>query len=192
MSEDRSKQGESGAGDEAEAKRLLDEGIALVREGKLAPAIGRLLDVVSRYPASAVADNAHYNLGMIYEKLGQKQKAHAEYETVDRCYPGSDAAMFARDRMEALKDAADPAHGLYVEAEDHYRHHRYPDAIRCFEEICRKHAGSRLIDNAYLALATIQAHHGDRAEAERLLKKLREDFPGSDAARLAADIGRTR
>ena len=170
--------------DEAVAKKLLDEGTAHVRGGHLREAIARLLEVVARFPHSTVADNAHYNLGMIYEKMGLKEKAHNEYEAVVLFYPNSDAAPFARDRLEAMEQAADPAAAVFRQAQELYRAGKFKESIHRYEELIEQFPGSSLVDNALLGLAMLHEHHGDAQRAQELKQQLKTKFPDSDAARL--------
>jgi outer membrane protein assembly factor BamD (BamD/ComL family) len=170
--------------DDIAAKKLLDDGLAQYRKGDMREAVSRLLEVVARYPQSDVADNAHYNLGMIYEKLGLLEKAHNEYESVVLFYPDSDAASFARDRLEALLENADPAAGLFRQAQELYRRGRFGDAIHHYEELITRFPQSVLVDNAILGLGMLHRYHGDPERAAELFRMLRERFPHSDAARL--------
>lgn len=170
--------------DDAAAKKLLDEGIGHFKKGKVKEAVSRLLEVVARYPQSDVADNAHYNLGMIYERQGLKEKAHNEYDAVVRFYPDSDAAGFARDALEGLEQAADPASSLFRQAQELYRAKKFKDAMQSYEDLLSRFPKSTLYDNALLGLGMLHRFHGDPARASELFEILRTQFPDSDAAML--------
>jgi TolA-binding protein len=173
--------------DELAAKRLLDDGIALFRGNKLREAIAKLMEIVARFPRSSVADNAHYNLGMIYERLGLKEKAHNEYEATVLFYPGSDAAAFAKDRLEELEQAADPAASLFRSAQELYRTGHAKEAMHRYEELIEQFPSSALVDNALLGLGMLHRAQGDEKRAQELFEELRTKYPDSDAARLLKD-----
>lgn len=174
-------------GMEKTAKTLLDQGLADYRAGNLRQAVARLLELVARYPQSDVADNAHYNLGMIYERMGLREKAHNEYEAVVMFYPKSDAASFAKDRLEELHQAADPAAPLFRQAQELYLKGDFTGAMHRYQELIDRFPRSSLIDNALYGLGTLHRYHGDPEKAGELFRTLREKHPHSEAARLLED-----
>jgi TolA-binding protein len=174
------------AGDEASAKKLMDAGLSAYRKGDLKLAVTELLELVARYPHSSVADNAHYNLGMIYERLGLTEKAHNEYEAVVLFYPNSDAAPFARDKLEELAQKADAAAPLFRQAQELYRQGDYRTAMRRYEQLIEDYPHSSLVDNALFGLGTLHRYHGDATKAAEIFRRIRERHPDSDAAQLLA------
>jgi TolA-binding protein len=127
---------------------------------------------------------------MLYAKTGDDAKAHTAFQTVVKMYPSSDAATFAHDQLEALAEKADPAAGLFVNAQDLYRRGEVEGAIRAYEQIIAKHPSSKLLDNAYFGLGMINFYRGDKAKAREFFKIVRERFPDSDAAKLIAQHDR--
>lgn len=174
------------SGNEVSAKQLMDQGLAAFRNGHLKLAISDLLELVARFPHTSVADNAHYNLGMIYEKLGQAEKAHNEYEAVVLFYPDSDAAPFARDKLEELSQNADAAAPLFRQAQELYRKGDHRTAMRRYEELIETYPQSSLLDNALFGLGTLHRYHGDATRAAEIFRRLLENHPDSDAAQLLA------
>lgn len=170
--------------DNVAAKKILDEGIAYFKKGKTREAVSKLLEVVARFPQSDVADNAHYNLGQIYERQGLREKAHNEYEAVVLFYPDSDAAQFAKDRLQALEEAADPAAQVFRQAQELYRAKRYAEAIARYEDLLARFPKSTLYDNALLGLGMLHRFHGDPQRASELFHRLRTQYPDSDATHL--------
>lgn len=171
---------------EASAKELLDQGLAAFRGGNAKLAISHLLELVARYPQTSVADNAHYNLGMIYEKMGLPEKAHNEYEAVVLFYPNSDAAPFAKDKLEEMAQNADAAAPLFRQAQELHRQGDHRTAMRRYEELIERYPNSSLVDNALFGLGTLHRYHGDALRAAEIFKTLRDKHPDSDAAQLLA------
>lgn len=176
--------------DKAAAKKLLVDSLAFFKKGSLREAVSGLMDLIARYPASDVADNAYYNLGLIHEKLGQSSKAHSHYQAVIALYPQSDAASFAKDRLEGLQQAADPAAGLFNEAQDLYRKGDVAKSIQTFESVIAQYPDSSLIDNVYFGLGMVNQFHGDKAKAKKLFGTILERWPDSDAANLVRESKR--
>ena len=58
--------------------------------------------VVDKYPTSARAGSALYNLGLLAERRKDTAKARDAYQRVVQKYPQSDEAALARDRLKAL------------------------------------------------------------------------------------------
>jgi TolA-binding protein len=58
--------------------------------------------VLSRYPQSARASAALYNLGLLAERRKDTASAKDAYQRVIRQYPQSNEAALARDRLKNL------------------------------------------------------------------------------------------
>jgi len=172
----------------SEDRRLLQEGLAAAKAGKDEQAILLLRKLVLTRPDSDVADNACYNLGMIYKRQGRLAKAEAEFKAVVDHYPGSDAALFAKDELEAIRERSDPGRELFHLGQTLMIRKEHERARHAFEELLQKFPGSDLVDNAYLALAQIAKIQGNTATMIKLLDLIEREFPGSDAAALVSDL----
>ena len=98
--------------------------------------------------------------------------------------PGSDAAPFAKDKLEELKQNADPAAPLFRQAQELYRKGDFRTAMRRYEDLIETYPHSNLVDNALFGLGTLHRYHGDAARAAEIFKRLRDKHPDSDAAQL--------
>jgi len=65
-------------------------------QGNLAEAEKLFIDFLRTHWNSNLADNAHYNLAVIYRKLGRKQEAQKHIDILMRDFPASDSAIMAR------------------------------------------------------------------------------------------------
>ncbi len=74
--------------------------------GELDRAVAAYRHVLARYPHSAYADDALYQLGEInYYQLGDAWNAYVDYRRITREYPDSDMAPRARIRLATLDQA---------------------------------------------------------------------------------------
>lgn len=72
--------------------------------GRYAEAVPLLQQVVDKYGEDILADDALYQLGLLYEEqLNDKEKAKTLYETLLTKYPGSLFVVDARKRFRALR-----------------------------------------------------------------------------------------
>lgn len=172
-----------------EAKKLLDEGIALYKAGSPGDAIQRFLKLVSLYPDSDLADNAHYNMGQIYLRREDYEGAFAEFQTILDVYPDSDAAHFAKDMVQEIAHQVDPSAKVFEAAQQAYIGRQLDRAVELYQKLLRENPKSSLADNAHLALAMIGKVRKDRKMVEAHLEALRRDYPDSDAAQLLAELG---
>lgn len=73
-------------------------------KGRYAEAVPLLQEVVDKYGEDILADDALYQLGLLYEeKLNDKEKAKTLYEILLTKYPGSLFVVDARKRFRALR-----------------------------------------------------------------------------------------
>lgn len=73
-------------------------------KGRYAEAVSMLQEIVDKYGEDILADDALYQLGLLYEeKLNDKEKAKTLYETLLTKYPGSLFVVDARKRFRALR-----------------------------------------------------------------------------------------
>lgn len=173
---------------EVQAKKILDQGIAHVKQGNTHQAIQRFLLVTSVYPESDVADNAHYNLGQVYMKEGKHSQAYAEFKTIMDLYPKSDAAIFAGDMMEECKHQADPCADLFEEAQASYIRGDLEGSKNLYLRLVRDNPDSDLADNAHFALGMIGKRLDDASLRDEHFKIVRERYPDSDAAKLLSEV----
>jgi tol-pal system protein YbgF len=75
-------------------------------------------------------------------------------------------------------------HATYWRGEVHYAQRRYRDALIDFEAVALRPSGSKVAE-ALLKLGLCHQRLGDPLSAERYFRQLREQYPSSDAARIA-------
>ncbi len=168
--------------------QLLKDGMNAAKAGRNDDAIKSLRKLTLGYPDSDLADNAHYNLGIIYKRMEQFNKSMTEFKTVVEHYPESDAAQFAPDEIEALEELTDPACDIFYSGQSFMMKKNKLEAKKKFEKITNEFPDSDLIDNAYLALAQIELQIGNTATAIKILDKIEAEYPGTDAAALVPDL----
>jgi tol-pal system protein YbgF len=78
------------------------------------------------------------------------------------------------------------ASATYWRGEVQYAQRRYGAALQDFETVLSRFAGSEKAADALLKVGMCHQRLGDGASAERYFKLLREQFPSSDAARIAS------
>lgn len=174
----------------SDAQRILKEAMAMANAGKDEGATLLLRRLILSHPDSDLVDNAHYNLGILYKRQGRLAKAEAEFRTVIDLFPGSDAAGFAKDELDAVREANDPAADLFHHGQAAMRRKEYSVSRRSFESLIADHPESDLIDNAWLALAQIAKVEGNTATMIKILDRIERDYPGTDAAALVPEIRR--
>jgi TolA-binding protein len=175
--------------DEVLAKQYLTEGMKLVKKGDNHAAIRIFMRLTTEIPDSDLADNAFYNMGICHKMAGEPEKAHVAFSAVVKNYPDSDAAFFAKDQLEDLKDALDPASPHYLEAEEALMNKNYDGANDGFAKILREFPDSRLVDNALFGLGMIAKKQGDTSRANKIFKRILEKYPDSDAAESVRMMG---
>ena len=74
------------------AREYFDQGAEYFRKRSFAQAGLEFQEVLEKYPKSKWADNAQFGLGLIYEELGDYQKAVEELRKVVKDYPKGDKA----------------------------------------------------------------------------------------------------
>lgn len=84
------------------ARECFDRGAEYFRERSFAQAGLEFQKVLEKYPESKWADNAQFGLGLIYEELGDYQKAIEELGKVAANYPKGDKAPNALFGMGEL------------------------------------------------------------------------------------------
>jgi len=173
---------------ETKPREYLEKGMKAYRAGKNKEAIIWFRRLITEYPESSLADNAHYNLGIIYETMKKYQRALIEYKTILHEYPESDAAMWAPDKIEQLKEVSDEACELFYESQKLYKEGKLDKSKKILEDIIQNYPNSDLIDNAYLSLALILKQKGEKEIARSLILKVLSEYPDTDAAQLIKEV----
>jgi tol-pal system protein YbgF len=191
-------------GERRETRADADEGASLPRmrvpvvrlhEREPDPAIAEPLDLPE--PPSGVSP-----------KLAVVPLPTERASKVSRATPGgADASARERYRLalRALRDrrwdealdsftqflSAHPEHDLahdamYWRGEAHYAQRHYRDALIDFEAVVLRSSRDTKTPDALLKLGLCHQHLGDQPSAERYFRQLREQYPSSDAARIAS------
>lgn len=173
---------------EKQVKKMLDDGIRFVKGKKFDDAIRVFKQIFVMYPDSSLADNAHYNLGMVHEMKKEYSRAFVEYKTILELYPDSDAAMFAKDKVEELNQNLDAAAPEFSIGQNFYLNKKYAEAEKIFSDIVSKYPKSTLIDNALFFIGMIKKANKDYDGASKIFREVREKYPDSDAAQLIDEV----
>ncbi|MFZ2957793.1 MAG: tetratricopeptide repeat protein [Candidatus Ozemobacteraceae bacterium] len=91
---------EMGIGPKETDDELYMKGKKILAQGNLHEAEKVFLEVVEKYPDSDYVDNAHYNLGLIYRKMGMLDRVRQHVDIIMNSYPESDSALYARDLLD--------------------------------------------------------------------------------------------
>jgi tetratricopeptide (TPR) repeat protein len=168
------------------ARHMLHSGIALLKRDRPEGAARLFLELAHRYPSSDVADNAHYNLGKIYESQGSPHAARLEHELVVNLFPFEDAALFARDHLEELPPPADTAAGLAVVAETLRRTGPPASVAFTYERLLVQYPKTPIRPRVLLELGLTRWYEGSGEEARQWFARLREEHPDSFEARIVS------
>ncbi len=174
-------------GNDMNAKSLLENGMKYFQAKSYDSAIENFKKVVTLYPQSSLADNAHYNLGIIYSIQGSYNKAFVELKIIIEEYPNSDAAIFAPDKLDEIKERIDPSSPLFMEGMAAVRKSDFETARAKFTKVIENYPSGELIDNALFSLAAIEYKSGNSDLAKALLEKVLSDHSETDAAKLIKD-----
>tara|TARA_R110002012_G_scaffold94354_5_gene228476 strand:- start:5132 stop:6991 length:1860 start_codon:yes stop_codon:yes gene_type:complete len=91
-------------GEKIEDEALLKQGEIYEKQGKYQQAEANYLKIIEFYNEDILADDAHYRLAKIYEdKLGQPDKAKAQYEAIIFNFADSIYFVDARKKYRALR-----------------------------------------------------------------------------------------
>jgi tol-pal system protein YbgF len=88
--------------------------------------------------------------------------------------------------LAAYSDDPLAANATYWRGEVQYAQRRYGAALQDFETVLVRFAGSEKAADAMLKVGLCHQRLGDGASAERYFRQLREQYPSSDAARIAS------
>lgn len=168
----------------SDPKKLLNDGMKYFQAKNYEKATEYFKKLVTLFPQSSLADNAHYNLGIVYSSQGAFNKAFVEFKIVIQEYPDSDAAIFAPDKLDEIKERIDPSSPIFIEGMEFFRKKDFDSAREKFSEIITKFPNGELIDNALFSLAAIEYKCNNKETAIELLQRILDRFGDTDAARL--------
>jgi TolA-binding protein len=171
-------------GQEAE---LYQRGLRDFQAGNLSRAELVFSEFVDTFPASDLADNALYQLGMIYSMTSRKAKALETFQLCVEAYAGTDAAPMAAEQVQALEgeiaeDDDGAARSLFFQGRDLAAKGQFGKAKEIFLKCVEDYPTSTFADNVYLSLSVVYSLEEQFSEARRALELILEKFPGSDAA----------
>ena len=150
---------------EADAAKLLKDAIRFsAEEGNLVKAEAACRNVVEQYPKSSAAAEAFYHAGSFLLQLGKPDEALKTFDGLLAQYP---YAKWAED-------------ALVAEAQT-FRSKKNDSAAaaKALEELLAQFPSSSLVPEAMLELAALKVAKGDLAEADHLLKEVRDRFPNT-------------
>ena len=134
---------------------------------------GKARDVSSG--SEAIDGSALYRAGLRSLRERRWQQALDAFTDLLGLHPG-----------HALADKA-----TYWRGEVHYAQRRYDEAMLDFQAVLSRFARSDKAADALLKLGLCHERLGDRASAERYFRQLREQYPSSNAARVASRENRS-
>lgn len=175
--------------------------------GRYSDALTALRAVVAKYPQSAFAPEAQFQVGYTYEVyLDSLDAARAAYDQVGRTGPASVFREQAQTRSRNLAQLqtlasqaqSDSAAGSDKQAEAQLKiaellllsQNKVPEATARYRQVRADFPQSRSAPRAAYALAWIQLRRmdGQRDSALSAFSQLIRDFPSSPAARGALDL----
>lgn len=170
--------------DEAERYRAALESF---EAGSLEAAEAGFQAFLEAFPHSDLADNALYQLGMIFSMTDRKPQALEAFRACVKAYAGSDAAPLAQEQAEILVDEIEldrstEARSLFHRARNLAGRGEFEAAKELFLRCIEDHPESFFTDNVYLSLSMIYSLEGHFREARRMLELILEHYPDSDAA----------
>lgn len=124
-------------------------GLTYERQGRVKEAAAAYRQVLDRYPNSSIADDALYQIGYIYLRIGESGKsqdlsavieAKNSFEDFLLQYPSSPKAAQARDNMAKL--AGTEAVDLMAIAKFYDRYKNYRAAAIYYNDVVRRSAGT--------------------------------------------------
>lgn len=166
---------------------LYHRGLKHFEAGNLAVAEATFQEFMENYVSSDLADNALYQLGMIYSMTDRRDLALETFRNCVKAYAGSDAAPLAAEQARVLEDEVDLALGrtcqqLFHEGRNLAAKGQFEKAKQLFLRCVEEFPDSGIADNVYLSLSTVYSLEQRFGEARKILELILEKFPGSDAA----------
>ena len=145
-------------------------GLTYERQNRVQEAAKAYQGVLDRYPNSSIADDAMYQIGFIYMRLGQTGKtedlsarvtAQNTFEDFLLQYPESEKSAQAKDNVTSLgsKESAD----LMIIAKFYDRFKNYRAVAIYYNDIIRRSPGSEDATTARDRIQEIRSEAGDEA-----------------------------
>lgn len=135
-------------------------GLTYERQGRVKEAAAAYRQVLDRYPNSAIADDALYQIGYVFKRIGESGKsedlsavieAKNSFEDFLLQYPGSEKSAQARDNMTKL--GGTEANDLLAIAKFYDRYKNYRSAAIYYNDVVRRSPGT---EDAKLAADRVQ------------------------------------
>ncbi len=155
------------------------------RNGNLDSAEHRFVQFVEAWPSSDLADNALYQLGMLYCMTNRKLEAQKAFQKCLSEYSGTDGAALAAPQSEILRDELTISGGdreLFQAGRNFAAQGEFLKAKETFLQCLQQFPESGYSDNVYLSLSMVYSLEGRFDEARKVLFLILEKFPGTDAA----------
>ena len=165
--------------------RDLQKAIRLINEGEWQRGMGGLKSIIVNFPQCAIADDAYYLLGLGFLEVGSNAKAATCFQRILENYPSSNVHRYATLQLEKIRNELDPAHKLFMEAENFFRENKLEDALRSFKKLLKEYPKSSLGDNALLYAGLLfksSEKSNYKKEAQKIFHRIIEEYPESDSA----------
>ena len=143
-------------------------GVTYERQGRVKDAAAAYRQVLDRYPTSSIADDALYQIGYIYMKIGDSGKsedlssvieAKNSFEDFLLQYPGSEKVAQARENMARL--GGTEANDLLAIAKFYDRYKNYRSAAIYYNDVSRRSPGTEEAKVASERVQELRSLFGD-------------------------------
>lgn len=175
--------------DEAAARKLLEEGVALFEDGKRSAAAGRFKDAAARWPGTDLAAKAMFNRAeALYFDNDLKAAADAYVELLDK-HPSTPKLDATVERLWTIAQFWEQTH--FAESwRPPFDYQPFTDkrptfdtighAVRLYEAIRLNDPTGPRADDAIMATAGVHFRRKQYADADYHYRLLREQYPRSD------------
>lgn len=163
----------------------LQEAIRLMNEGEWEWGMRNLKTILVHFPQCKIADNAYYLLGLGFMNVGSMAKAATCFQRILKNYSSSNLYRYASLQLERIRNEIDPAHDLFMEAENFFRENELENSLEAFKRLLKEHPNSLLADNALLyaglIFKSLNKQNYDK-EAQKIFQRIINEYPDSDSA----------
>lgn len=148
----------------------------------------------SDYPAGPWADDSRFRVCESYERLSPAVQLDQQYTqaAIDHCqsliayYPNSEFAPKAKAVAGRLTEKL--AQKLYLAGDFYFRRRAYDSSLIYFDQVLKSYPASNAAAQSLLRMVEAYNSIGDVDEAKAAKERLLREFPGSAAAKEAAEI----